>query len=437
MTERMSYRIESNHLATPESAKLRTEQSPKSKLNEINLSLNSAKSNEAKKLKELINKREYREFQKTIWITRNIDLDWKLWPRTFESFNAYLQRIESTNTTIKKTNKNLSSLKENTYKDYVHKPEYQQLSDSAKIHKNAKEYLYNHRSLSDEEYNRYFSGKEQLAQWQVWNCYMVSWVIELANTQYFDVLMKSSISRVRFRDDGLPWFNVRIPLWEPNGRDILIKDYELDTAKIKWSLGYKLLEIAYVKSRRQNNEAWNRYYPVSEKEYQDITWWSVEDALETFLGKNNIWFSNFGTYPIWEKWRTLSEASQSQKTEIINYLKNFNWRVWNRFTSLATAPSPRWDTESFNVWWKTFWKGHAYALDSVEKDWRWNITCINVKNPWNNSDKPWGSDLALSLNEFFHAFSYVWVWKIKVDTFLDNKWIPGVNYNKPWTYYYT
>ena len=63
--ERLSYRIESN-LATSEVAKRWTESSPKSKLNEINSRLNSTKSNEAKELKNLINKREYREFQKKI-----------------------------------------------------------------------------------------------------------------------------------------------------------------------------------------------------------------------------------------------------------------------------------------------------------------------------------------------------------------------------------
>ena len=62
----MTYHIESNHLATPESAKNWTEHSPKSKLNMINSKLNSAKSAEAKELKNLIRKREYKDFQKKI-----------------------------------------------------------------------------------------------------------------------------------------------------------------------------------------------------------------------------------------------------------------------------------------------------------------------------------------------------------------------------------
>ena len=418
MVEKLSNHPESGHLITSETAKNWTEKSPKSRLKQINAKLDSAKSKEAKDLKDLISKREYKDFQKKIWIKTYYDLDWKLWPRTFEFFNNYLKKFEKDNTTVHETKDELDDLK-----NRVHDTERQQLSESAKIHKNAREYLSKHETLSAPEYNVIFSGKENLAQWQVWNCYMVSWLIELANTQYFDTLMRTSISRVRFKDDDSTWYNIRIPLWEPNGRDILIKDFELNSAKINWNIGYKLLEIAYVKNKRPNNAEWNRYSPVTEWEYMAITSWSVEQALGTFLGRNNIWFSNFGTFPIWKTWRTLAEASQTQRTEMTNYLKNFNWKIWNKFTCLATAPSAQWDTESFNVNWNTFWKNHAYALDSVEKDSNWNISFINVKNPWNNRYKAWGADTKLTLNEFFNTFSYMWAWKIKTDTFLDDKWV--------------
>ncbi len=421
MVENLKFRIEKPNSKTSEYAKNWTEHHPNSKLREINSILNSTKSKQAKELKVLINKREYKQFQEKIWITSFKDLDWKLWPGTFLYFKNYIQKFESTNDVYKDTSKKLKNFKSRDFKDYVHKPGYQELSDTAKIHKASKEYLSKHESMSEAEYNKIFSWKEQLAQWQLGNCYLVSGLFELANTQYFDTLMRTSISRVQFKD-WASWYNIRIPLWEPDGRDILIKDSEIKISSIKWNIGYKLLELAYVKNKRKNNKAWNKYAPVNQWEMRSINWWSVENALSTFLGKNNIWFSNFWTLPIWKQWKTLASASNQQKTEITNYLKNFNWKVWNRFTSLVTAPSPKWDSESFNVWWKTFWKGHAYALNSVEKDWSWKITHINVKNPWNNPNKPWGSNLALSLNEFFRAFSYVWVWKIKVDTFLDNKW---------------
>lgn len=429
MVEKMWYRVESSHLTTSEVAKNWTEHSKNSKLNEVNSKLSSAKSNEAKELKDLISKREYKDFQKKIWM-KWYDLDWKIWPRTLATFSNYLNKIEWTNDTIHRTNEELHNLRDDIngnnsdgpYKDYVHRPEYQELTDNARIHKNAKEYLSKHESLSESAYNQLFSWKEQLQQWQIWNCYMVTALIELSNTQYFDTLARTSISRVQFKDDGSMWYNIRIPLWEPNGRDILIKDSELNTAKIRWNIGYKLLEIAFVKSKRRNDTEWNRYSPVTLWEYQSIAWWSIEWALTTFLGKNNIWFSNFGTYPIWKSWQPLSAASQSQKTEMTNYLKNFNWSIWNKFTCLATAPSPQWDRESFNVWWNTFRKNHAYALESVEKDSNWNISYVNVKNPWNDKFQAWGAASRITLNEFFNTFSYMWAWKIKTNTFLDDKW---------------
>lgn len=445
MVERASYRVESSHLITSEAAKKWTENSSKSKLNEVNSKLNSAKSNEAKELKDLINKREYKDFQKKIWMKSYYDLDWKIWPKTYSTFLNYLEKIERTNETVHETDEDLNNLRDNiqdnthntptqdtdyseleqVFQDYVHRPEYQQLTDSAKIHKNAREYLSEHESIDEHIYNWLFSGKESIKQWEIWNCYLVSWIMELANADYFDTLMRTSISRVRFKDDWELWYNIRIPLWEPNGRDILIKDTELPRAKLIWNIGYQLLEIAYVKNRRPNNKNWNKYAPVSEWEYQNTVWGSTGEVLQTFLGRNNIWFCNFWSYDVIKNKDTLSSLDQNKKTEISNFFRNYNWRVWNSFAFLATAPWAKWewDTESFLVWWNRFYHNHAYALQSVEKDWMWNVSRINIRNPWNDQYRDWSWDLSLTLNDFFHAFSYIEVWRIKADTFLDNKWV--------------
>jgi len=434
MIERASYHEEYTHLTTSEAAKNWTETSPKSTLNKVNSRLNSTKSNEAKKLKDLVNKREYRDFQKKIWMKSYHDLDWKIWPRTYSTFLNYLEKFERTNETIHHTDEELHNLRDDihnnngnepVFQDYVHRPEYQQLTDSARIHKNAREYLSKYESLDEHIFNGLFSGKESIRQWDIWNCYLVSWIIELANADYFDVLMRTSISRVKFKDDWELWYNIRIPLWEPNGRDILIKDIELQSAKIHWNIGYKLLEIAYVKNRRRNDKNWNKYAPVSEWEYQNTVWGSTAEVLWTFLGKNNIWFSNFWSYNIIKNRRTLSSLDQNKKTEISNFFRNYNWRIWNSFAFLATAPWAKWewDTESFLVWWNRFYHNHAYALQSVEKDWMWNVSRINIKNPWNDWRRDWHWDLSLTLNDFYNAFSYIEVWKVKTDTFLDNKWV--------------
>ena len=99
-----------NKLITLESAKNRTERSPKSKLNQIKTKLNSAKSNEAKKLNDLVNKREYRQFQKEIWINTKKWLDWKLWGISLKYLENYLSKIDQTETSKKDFNQELEDL---------------------------------------------------------------------------------------------------------------------------------------------------------------------------------------------------------------------------------------------------------------------------------------------------------------------------------------
>ena len=230
--------------------------------------------------------------------------------------------------------------------------------------------------------------------------------------------MRTSITRVKFKDDWALWYNIRIPLWEPNGRDILIKDSELIMAKIKWNVGYRLLEIAYVKNRRKNDREWNKYSPVTEWEYQTTVWWFTDEVVRTFL-----WRHNMSVSYLWNNWRTLATFSPKRQQEIKGILKNFDPSIWNRFISLVTPPAPWWDSSAFNVWWHTIYNKHAYAVSSVQKDSSWNIAYVNIKNPRNNRHMPWGTNISLTFNEFLNSFSYIWVCKIKVDTFLDDKWI--------------
>ncbi|MBQ7074732.1 hypothetical protein IJM86_06955 [bacterium] len=69
-----------------------------------------------------------------------------------------------------------------------------------KLHRAARRYLESHRGLSDEEYQELFAGKEDLRQGQIGDCFVVSGIIELANADYFDELMTSSMRSLRFKD---------------------------------------------------------------------------------------------------------------------------------------------------------------------------------------------------------------------------------------------
>ena len=408
------------------------ERSKDSKLNAILHKLNdeekkkpnSDKSKKIQKLQNLLIKWEYIQFQKEIWMT---NCNWKLWEESFEMLKNFLEKLNQIETSQQSTSQELSNLWISIKKpeqithgnDTITSPETTSNHvDNLKINRAAKKYLSKYESLPKSMYDLMFSWKEEMWQWQLWNCYLISWLIELANTQYFDTLMRTSISRVKFKDDWAFWFSIKIPLWEPNGRDILIKDSELMLARVKWNIGYKLLELTYVKSRRTNNKAWNTYYPVTNAEIEQSAWWSMTDVLQKFLWRHNIGFSDFWSLETDYKWLPLSSLPESRKREITNYLKNFNGTIWNNFTNLGTPLSPHWDRSSFEVWWNTLYNWHVYALSSVDK----NLN-VYVKNPRNNEKKAWGSEVKLSLDEFFNSFSFIRVGKIKVDTFLDDKWV--------------
>ena len=433
MTESLWYHFESE--LTPQVARIWTETSPNSKLKNINEELNSPKRQnigEIKELKQLIQSREYKKFQKKIWLTWSKNLDWKLWKTSLESFNNYLKILEQIKHNQQDTRQQLDDLwasirnpqqittTDNGNTEQItastSAEEAQNISDNIEINRAAKKLLSKHEKLSEGEYNKIFAGKDIIQQWQLWDCYLVSWIIELSNTQYFDTLMRTSIKRVQFKDDNSLWYSIKIPLWEPNGRDILIKDSELDIAKIKWNIGYKLLEISYVKNRRPNDSEWNKYSPVTESEFAEIwKWWSSTIVLRTFLGKHNIWFNDFWTANTWKNRKTLSDLSRERKLEITNFLKHYNWNIWNRFIFLWTAD---FGTDSFYVWNNLFYTKHSYAISSVKLDWKWRIEEIHLKNPGNDPSIEWWSDAKINLNEFFNAFSYIEACKVNTNTFL-------------------
>ncbi len=421
MVENMRYDVDPEW--TPQTARVWTETSPNSKLKDINDELNSLSWNKVDELKDLIKKREYKQFQKEIWFTSKQDLDWKLWGGTLNKLKTYLKTLDQIEANERgetrdqlgelwlsvMTPENISKERDNQSDVETSPEKIQNQIDNLKINRAAKKYLSEHETLPSSMYNLLFSWKEELEQWDLWNCYLISWLIELANSQYFDTLMKTSISRVKFKDDWTSWFTIKIPLWEPDGRDILIKDSEILMAKVRWNIGYKLLELAYTKNKRPNNKAWNEYYPVTDQEIESIEWWFTFEAIQTFLWGNNLWFCHFWSVKTAKEGLTLSHLSQGEKNEIINYLKNYNWSTWNNYTEIGTSAT------ATKVWEHRLSPLHAYALVGVETK-NWEIAHVNVKDPH-------GKNLELTLDEFFHAFDHIVACKIKVDTFLDDKWV--------------
>ncbi len=401
-------------MPTSEYTKIWTEKSTDSKLWSIKSIMNNTKLSYIKEvmvLKDKIKNREYREFQRIIWISYN-RCDWKLWNESLTYFKNYINKVCQLHNIVLNTQDSLWSLKVNIW-------QIENVVDTTRIQRNEANYLATHETMSQSEYNRLFSGKERLQQWQLGDCYLVSWINELARAQHFDTLMRTSIQRMK-RNNGELWYQIKMPFWEPSWRKILIKDSEIKVAQIRWNNWYKLLELAYAKDKlRKNDRNGNRYRPMTHLELQKIKWWWTHEVLQKFLGKNNIWFSDFWTINNYKHKKTLAESPQNTRNEIHNFLKNYIPSIWNKFVSLASLPWVN-DKKSYLVKWKRIYCWHAYSLAWVKKNKNWEIESIEVLNPWNN-EFYWGSHQNFTLNEFFASFSAISCGKIKTKTFLGNK----------------
>ena len=405
-----SLRRNTDSLVTSEYAKNWTESSPKSKLWNISVKLSNPKIqrlNEIKELKNKIKNREYRSFQKMVWVPYG-RCDWKLWWESLNYFNNYLNKLKQQNNMVSQTSGSLISLQHDLW-------HIENLTDTINIQNHEAQYLSSHETMSQSEYNALFSGKERLQQWQLGDCYLVSWINELARAQHFDTLMRTSIQRMK-RNNGELWYQIKIPFWEPSWRKILIKDSEIKVAQIRWNNWYKLLELAYAKDKlRKNDRNGNRYRPMTHSELQKIKWWWTHEVLQKFLGKKNIWFNDFWTMKNYRNGKTLSQSPQTAKNEIHNFLRNFVPSIWNKFVSLASLPWSS-DTDSYTVWWKKIYRKHAYSLTWVNKNSKWEIVSITVLNPWNDKWH-WENYQNFTLDEFYKAFSAISCGRIKTKTF--------------------
>lgn len=294
----------------------------------------------------------------------------------------------------------------------------QNMADTIQIQHHEQEYLSQYETMWAADYNTLFSWKDRIQQWQLWDCYLVSWIIELSKAQHFDTLMRTSIQRMR-RNNWDLWYQIKIPFWEPSWRKILIKDSELKVAKINWANGFKLLELAYAKNRRKNDRAWNQYAPITSAELQKISWWWTHEVLQTYLWKQNIWFNDFWTQSNFKNNKVLDQSSQKSKDDIKNFLKHYNPKIWNKFVSLASKIGKT-DHENYKIGWKTIYCKHAYSISKVEKTSSWDIKYIRVLNP-RNQKWDWKNYLNFTLDEFYKWFSAMQSWTVKVKNFLDNK----------------
>lgn len=268
-------------------------------------------------------------------------------------------------------------------------------------------------------YEELFQDKDNIKQAKgFWNCYLVSSLMTLSNTPFFKTLMESYIKRAKFKTWEWEWgYIVKLPLGEPYGREIFIKDGELNNSKVEWEIGYKILEIAYLKNRRNNGE--NDYPVLTQEEYQNSIGWRMQEVLQKFFWKKNLNFCTFGSTNSRNHDQRLSSANSEAIKKIEKTLKNYDASHGYTFIELITGASQNGDQDHFKVNGKTFYHSHAYAFQSIEKDWDGNIKSITVKNPRNDSEKTWGTNISLTYQEFLDTFSIMGLVTLKPEKFCD------------------
>ena len=252
-------------------------------------------------------------------------------------------------------------------------------------------YLTQHRKLSDDEYRLLFSWFADVRQWYFWDCYLVSTIKSLARSSYFDTLMITSIQK------NSDWsFDLYLPLWNPRWKKIHISKEELNFAKIKWSIGYKILEVWFAKEilLRKNWSMLHKWempdIKLTEESMDDIIWWSSYFALSTFL-----WYSDFKRQGI--------ANTPARNRLILSELRKFNPKTLNiMMVSSRRRPEDVSDKQkTYTIWTETMYYHHAYSVYAIEKTGD-RIDSVILEDPTNNKKK-----IKLPLFSFLSAVSHI------------------------------
>ena len=284
--------------------------------------------------------------------------------------------------------------------------------DSNDINNRSETYLKNNETLKKEDFNRLFSDKENIRQGRLWDCYLITTINILSRSQIFEPLIRTSVRIVQWG------YTIRLPLWEPHGKTISIKNSELDAAAVQGNIWYKILEIAYAKQTTGESI-------MTKDSIQKIRGGRASKALQTLVGKNNIGFTTLWGYYAKKTKKGLasnstlliSSETDSQNlpipyspkeiSQIKNTLKNYQLAHWTKFIAASSYPAES-DQHFYKIEGKQIFYRHAYAVLWVEKDSKGNISRVLIQNPWNKDDKnnpnngKW--NFSLSFENFLKAF---------------------------------
>lgn len=284
--------------------------------------------------------------------------------------------------------------------------------NSNDINNKSETYLKNNETLKQKDFNRLFSGKENIRQGRLWDCYLITTINILSRSQIFGPLIRTSVRIVQWG------YTIRLPLWEPQGKTISIENSELNAAAVQGNIWYKILEIAYAKQTTGESIMTN-------ESIKKIRGGRPSKALQTLVGKHNIGFTTlWGHYTKKTKkdlasnstLRISSETdsqnlpipySPKEISQVKNTLKNYQLAHWTKFIAVSSYPAES-DQHFYKIEGKQIFYKHAYAVLWVEKDSKGNISRVLIQNPWNMDDKnkpnngKW--NFSLSFENFLKAF---------------------------------
>ena len=254
-------------------------------------------------------------------------------------------------------------------------------------------YLNTNRKLSNENYNEMFKWLNEVKQWKIWNCYFITAIKNIARSDFFDILMKTSIES-RWNWD----YYIYMPLWEPRWKKITITPQDLEATTINWAIWYKILEAGFAKYLLfKKNIIPNTDITLTHKLIKKTARWKSWNAMQTIL-----WPKSFNTKTV---------ICNKEKYHIIfDALKNFNPK--NLSTISISSRQSKWktDKDSYEINWEKMYYNHSYSLYSVEKKWD-RIVSVVLENPRNNEKKEWWWKVKLPILLFLAAIHSITIGK--------------------------
>jgi hypothetical protein len=186
--------------------------------------------------------------------------------------------------------------------------------------------------------------------------------------------MRTSIKK---NNDGS--YIVKLPLWEPQWEEIHITKNELKNAKVIGSDWYKLIEVAFAHFCEEREIK-------SEEDLKNICYWMETNSMDVLLWR--------------EGYKTESYHIPPSKNDVIQKLKDFNPNKWD---IISFSRSDRLKKNGLLP------TNHVMIITQVYKNENWDVTWVQIENPWNNPhSETWGdaSQKDITIDEFLDfAFS--------------------------------